>query len=130
MIVDSSAIIALLRQEPEADAIAKILVKSRISLIGTPTYLETCMVAVAGREEDTLNDVEDVLTRYNIKQIAFSVEASAVAVQAFLLYGKGRNPRARLNFGDCISYAISKTEAMPLLFKGDDFVHTDVERVL
>ncbi len=130
MIVDSSAIVALLRQEPEADAIARILLKSSISLIGTPTYLETCMVAVAGREEDTINDVNDVLARYNIRQIPFSTEASAVAVQAFLLYGKGRNSRARLNFGDCISYAMSKVEAMPLLFKGEDFGHTDVERAL
>ena len=60
----------------------------------------------------------------------FGPEAAAVAVQAFLSCGKGCGHPAQLNFGDCISYAMSKTEAMPLLFKGDDFGHTDVERVL
>jgi ribonuclease VapC len=127
MIVDSSAVIAILRNEQDAERFANILLAAPILLIPTPTYLETCMVAIQGREADTQKDVDEILERYRIQQTVFSVDASAVAVEAFLKYGKGRGHPAQLNFGDCISYAVSKVEAMPLLFKGDDFRLTDVE---
>ncbi len=127
MIVDSSALIAILKRESEAPAIIDALVSADQKLIAAPTYLETCMVAIGTRNSDTRIDVEQLLTRFAIRRVEFPVEAAEVAVQAFIQYGKGRKHKAQLNFGDCISYAMSKVEAMPLLFKGDDFRHTDVE---
>jgi ribonuclease VapC len=127
MIVDSSAIIAILRNEPEAARFAKTLLASPQNYIGSPSYLEVCMVAIGDRAEDTQRDVDEILAKYKVNQMAFSAEASDLAVAAFIKYGKGRRHKAQLNFGGCISYALSKTEAMPLLFKGEDFTHTDVE---
>lgn len=127
MIVDSSAIIALLRNEAEAATIAIALKASHVRFLPAPNYLETCMVAIASRTAETQRDVDELLFRFAIRIVDFPVEASQIAVQAFIQYGKGRGHPAQLNFGDCISYAMSKVEAMPLLFKGDDFRHTDVE---
>jgi ribonuclease VapC len=127
MIVDSSAVIAIIRDEHGAANVVRSLHKANKKFIATPTYLETCMVAVSDRVAMTLTDVEETLAHYGIVQIAFTSSASAVAVAAFLRYGKGRGHPAQLNFGDCISYAVSKVEMMPLLFTGDDFRKTDVE---
>jgi ribonuclease VapC len=127
MIVDSSAIVAILRDEPVASELAKALIAARSRLIATPTYLETCMVALSGKSPLAWSFVDQTLTRYEIQQIAFSNDAAKAAVEAFRRFGKGRGHPAQLNFGDCISYAVSKVEMMPLLFTGDDFRKTDVE---
>lgn len=79
--------------------------------------------ARAGGEEN----VDALLRASNIGIMEFSASSASVAVEAFLKYGKRRGHPAQLNFGDCISYAVSRSEAMPLLFKGDDFRHTDVD---
>lgn len=129
MIVDTSALIAILRDEPEARSIAKALRNARRKLLAAPTYLETSM-AIAGRKALAGKaELDRLLVETGTDIVAFDEEAARAAVNAFLRYGKGRHP-AGLNFGDCMSYALARTELMPLLFKGDDFRLTDVEAAL
>jgi ribonuclease VapC len=130
VIVDTSALIAILNGELEADAFARRVAKAGKSFIASATYLETCMVWSSRKEPTAIADVDEMLLKGNIEILPFSPDASRIAATAFLTYGKGRGHPARLNFGDCISYAMSKTELMPLLFKGNDFRLTDVDCAL
>jgi ribonuclease VapC len=127
MIVDTSAIVAVLRQEPDAETFVKALFNAPKSYITAPTYLELVMVITGGRPAPAAEVVDLLLHRLKIEVIPFSADMARVAAQALFDYGKGRNHKAQLNFGDCISYAASKVEVMPLLFKGQDFRLTDVE---
>ncbi|PRY61286.1 ribonuclease VapC [Knoellia remsis] len=122
MIVDTSAIIAILRQEPEADTFSHLLNDSPAVRIAAPTALETYLVAGPTRSVD----VEEVLG-LGIEVVAFTEEHLAVAHHAHMTYGRGSGSPARLNYGDCFSYALAKVTGEPLLFKGDDFVHTDIQ---
>ena len=85
------------------------------------------MVLAGGWQDEILGRLDDFLSTASIETIPFTTDHAAVARQAFLRYGKGRHPAA-LNFGDCIAYATARLEAMPLLFKGDDFRLTDMKR--
>ena len=84
------------------------------------------MVLTGLHRSDMMEELDAFLRTASIETIAFTADHAAVARQAFLRYGKGRHPAA-LNFGDCIAYATARLEAMPLLFKGDDFRLTDIE---
>lgn len=126
MIVDSSALIAILTGENDAEVYARAIAESSVVFIPAPSYLETCMVYCGKRLPETHADVDALLRATSMEIRDFDSEAAQLAVTAFLVYGKGRH-KAGLNFGDCMSYAVSKLEAMPLLFKGDDFRLTDVE---
>jgi ribonuclease VapC len=130
VIVDASAIIAILRLEPEAQAFVQKLDSAPRCFVPAPTYLEACMVMAGTLGAKGREDVDQLLSILDIEIVPFTANASKVAVSAFLTFGKGRGHKAQLNFGDCVSYAASKVEAMPLLFKGDDFGFTDVERVV
>ena len=127
MILDSSAIIAILEQEDDAQLYAQALDSSKLLRLSAPTYLEIAMVHCARFGSEALSEIDEMVARIGIEIVPFSSHAAQVATQAFLKYGKGQGHPAQLNFGDCISYATSKVEAMPLLFKGDDFRLTDVE---
>jgi ribonuclease VapC len=130
MIIDTSALIAILTAEDDAATYADALTQASAKLISAPTYLETCMVFCGRRNPGSVAEVDDLLRFAEISIRPFDRQTTDVAVGAFLRYGKGRGHPAQLNFGDCISYAMSKVEAMPLLFKGDDFRLTDVEVAL
>ena len=125
MIVDTSALIAILYAEEDAEVYAKALVTSEHRLISAANYLETGIVtdrqlgAAAGRQFDAL------ITRAEISVEPVTKEHAVVARQAYLEFGKGLHP-AGLNFGDCFSYALAKSTGMPLLFKGKDFAMTDI----
>jgi len=129
MIVDSSALVAILRAEPGHDRFVRVITDARRRLIASPTLLETSMVLAGGWQDNILDQLDAFLRAASIETIAFTAEHAAVARDAFLRYGKGRHPAA-LNFGDCISYAAARLEAMPLLFKGDDFRLTDIEAAI
>lgn len=124
MIVDTSALIAIIRDEPERDAFARLLLRSP-ARISAANWFEATMVADgsrvgAGSRLDRI--VESA--RLTIEPVT---EAHARAARiAFRRYGRGSGSPARLNFGDCFAYALSATSGEPLLFKGDDFTHTDV----
>jgi ribonuclease VapC len=125
--VDSSALIALAIKEPEHLAFLQLL-RSQDCLIGAPTLLETHMVL--NRSITAQGYLSTLLSFPNIEVVAFDAEHLAAARTAFDRYGKGRHPQAALNFGDCMAYAVAKVRGAPLLFKGGDFLATDIEPAL
>lgn len=130
MILDSSAIIAILEQESDAHVYARRIAEASIVKIPAPTYLEVSMVLSRHKNADALKKFNEFILEMQIEIMPFGPEEAYAAVQGHGQYGKGQGGKAQLNFGDCISYAASKSTSMPLLFKGDDFRHTDVESAL
>ena len=126
MIIDSSVLVAILRLEPGYDRFVLAITQAKRRLLAAPTLLETTMVLAGRREDEVLDRLDQFLRTASIETVPFTADHAAVARQTFLRYGKGRHPAA-LNFGDCIAYATARLEAMPLLFKGDDFRLTDIE---
>jgi ribonuclease VapC len=127
MIIDTSALVAIFRLESEAETFARLIAQIRSPRVVAPIYLEVCMVLLGKKDASQISHINDFFDRAAIEVIPFEKDMARIAVQAFLKYGKGRGHPAQLNFGDCISYAASKVEMMPLLFKGGDFRLTDVE---
>ena len=126
MVLDSSAIVAIEAQEPGYEKlIAKIDRAAGPVLAGAPTALEAAMVLTACRGRDAAPWVSGFLRSVDAEVIPFSARHFEVAAKAFARFGKGRHP-AGLNYGDCFSYALSKTTREPLLFKGKDFAKTDL----
>ena len=125
MVVDTSAIIAILFVEEEAERFAAAIEADPTRFISAASVLEAAIVAVMRKGPPGERELDFLLLKAGIETVAFSVEQLRVARHAFRTYGKGRHA-ARLNFGDCFSYAVSRTTGEPLLFKGDDFAMTDV----
>lgn len=126
MIVDSSALIAVLRGESDADVLLDALT-AQPGRISAATWLEAAMVAEGakvggGAQFDRLVEALELTVE------PVTVEQARAARVALRRYGRGSGSPARLNFGDCLAYALSATSGEPLLFKGDDFTHTDVLR--
>lgn len=126
MVIDTSAIVAILRNEPEAVRLERVLVADPIRLVPATCVLEARMVLVSRRGEHALAEVDLWLSKIEAEVIPVDADLIDVATQAWLAYGKGRHP-ASLNFADCLSYALAKRADEPLLFIGGDFVQTDIE---
>jgi len=128
VVVDTSALIALLGMEADAARVAAALESEATRLISAATVVETGLViesrygAQGGRELDLL------IAKAELSIQPVTAEQAEVAREAWRRYGKGRHP-AGLNFGDCFSYALARTSGEPLLFKGDAFIHTDITAV-
>jgi ribonuclease VapC len=125
MIVDSSAILAILLREPEADRLSVALLASAFPRMSAPNFLELSMVSLSRRGPTGVTDVDLTLARFRIQVAPFTESQVLIAREAFAKYGKGRHP-AQLNFGDCIAYALATETGEELLFKGSDFGLTDV----
>jgi ribonuclease VapC len=128
MVIDSSALIAILRREPEGDAFKRAIFQAPIRLLSAVTKLEASMVAAGRRGGAGIAELDSLLADLRVVVVPFDDHHAMIARDAFLRYGKGRH-RAGLNFGDCAAYALAIGEAEPLLFKGTDFGATDVEVV-
>ena len=129
MIVDSSALVAILFKEPDAGAFAEALQRAGSRAVAAPTLVETAMVA-EGRTQPAMGEALDELLRAMRAEIVpFTAEHAAIARQAWRRFGKGRH-QAALNLGDCFAYALAIARDDTLLFKGDDFAQTDVKRAL
>lgn len=126
MVIDTSALIAILRREPEADNFLKRIADTEGSLLSSVSFLEASMV-LAGRSGDATAwiELDALIARAEIRIVEQDAELAEVARSAFLRYGRGRPPAA-LNLGDCAAYALAKHRNLPLLFKGDDFSRTDL----
>ena len=130
MIVDSSAIVAMLREEPEVDAMIAALVGVDNSAISAANYLEAAIVIDRDRNPLESAKLDGLLVRFGIA-IAPVTEAQArLARQAYRDFGKGSGHPARLNYGDCFAYALAAERGEPLLYKGDDFAHAGLARVV
>jgi ribonuclease VapC len=128
VIVDTSAVLAVLLGEPERDACVGALVAAGRSRISAAGYLELG-IAVDGRRQPVLSRrLDDALGQLGIEVVAVTPAQARIARQAYRDFGRGSGHPSRLDFGDCLSYALAVDVGEPLLWKGDDFGHTDVQR--
>ena len=127
MVIDSSALIAIISKEPERRPFEDSMRLASNRLLGAATLVETSIVVLCRRHEEGLAVLNELLMDMRVETVPLSADHARLAVDAFRRFGKGRHP-AGLNFGDCFSYALAKATGEPLLFKGDDFSQTDVKR--
>lgn len=125
MILDSSAVVSVIFEEQGHDRLLEAMRDADILAIGAPTLFETGMVAIGRFDLHGRALVSQFLERWNVVVTPFDGRHWRVAVDAFIRYGKGRHP-ARLNYGDCMTYATARVADLPLLFTGEDFAKTDV----
>jgi ribonuclease VapC len=125
VIIDSSAILAVVGREPGYERIVHALATSQRTWIGAPTRLETGIVMMARFGPRGKTALARFVQENAITTVAFGEEHAAVALDAYSRFGKGRHPAA-LNFGDCCTYAIASLAGEPLLCVGDDFAKTDL----
>jgi len=126
VIVDTSALVAITFAEPGYQELVAKLATAPSAGIGTPTLAETGVVLAARLGHDSRDLVIRLLDEFSIEEIPFGDRHWREAVDAYLRFGKGRH-KARLNFGDCLTYAVARLANEPLLFVGDDFPETDLE---
>ena len=126
IVVDSSALVAILENEPEAKRFIEVLREAPRRLVSAVTIYETGIVIGARRGRERMGRVMELLDELGVETVPFAEPHISRALDAYLRYGKGIDPKARLNLGDCASYALAKGLNVPLLFKGRDFSATDV----
>lgn len=129
MVIDTSALLTILFAEKDAERFEEAIAEDSVRLISAATVLETAIVVEARLGEAGGREFDLLLHKAEIDVVGVVADQVEVARQAYRRFGKGRHP-AGLNFGDCFSYALSKTSGEPLLFKGDDFARTDVEAAM
>lgn len=129
MVLDSSAVIALLLDEPDADAMRLAIADSATRLMSAATFVEVSLVIENRSGEAGGRELDLLISRLGIVIVPVDAEQAAEARRAWRRYGRGRHA-AGLNYGDLFSYALTRTTGEPLLFKGEDFTRTDVARVI
>jgi ribonuclease VapC len=125
MVLDTSAVVAILRDEPECAEFAPLLAAAEDPLISAATLLESSIVLHAKAGDEGVADLDDLLRTAGVRCVAVDHAQALGARTAWMRFGKGRSP-AKLNYGDCFSYALAVTMDRPLLYKGDDFTQTAV----
>ena len=126
MVVDSSALVAILREDPGHEPFLQKALSADRTVVGATVAFETAMVLSGRWHRDARSTLHGLLRSIGAEIVPFTEEHYEAAVSAFLRYGKGRHP-AGLNFGDCMSYAFARVSGLPLLYIGDDFSKTDVQ---
>ena len=129
MVLDTSAIIAILRNEADADVYRGALERAESLRIGAPTLLECEIVARQALGDEGATDLDNFLTALDVHVEPFGRLEADYARYAYRHFGKGRHP-AGLNFGDCLTFATAVAKNEPLLFKGDDFTQTNITSAL
>src|SRR2546427_12906930 len=129
MILDSSPLVAILAEEPDADRYIQAISRAPRCRISAGNFIELSIVIEGQHGHEVSRQCDALFRRIGIVIEPVTVEQAHLARQAFLDFGKGRHP-AGLNFGDCFAYALAKTTGEPLLFKGEDFKKTDLVSAL
>jgi ribonuclease VapC len=129
MVIDTSALVAMLNDEPEAERIEAAVEADPVRLMSTASYVATAIVIETRFGEQGGRELDLWLHRAAVDLVSVDSDQADAARVAYRMYGKGRH-RAGLNYGDCFSYALAKVSGQPLLFKGDDFARTDIRAVL
>ena len=124
IVVDTSALFAIVAHEPERLAFIEVLDSDK-GIISTVTYVETVMVLTGRSKRLAITRVDDLMRSFGLDIVAVDQALASAAVNGFDRYGKGRHP-AGLNICDCFAYGLAKARALPLLFKGNDFSSTDI----
>lgn len=130
MILDTSALIAILRDEPDAASYATAIANATVRRISAVNYVECAAVMDASRDPIASRRFGDLLREAGVVIESLTEAQAKIAREAYRDFGRGSGHRARLNFGDCFAYALAKALGEPLLFKGEDFTHTDVTPAL
>jgi ribonuclease VapC len=125
MVIDSSAIAAIVLEESDASIYISAITNDSTRLISSATLVEVSIVLMRRRKADAITALDTLMMLLSIVVIPVSHDHALLAREAFRRFGKGRD-RAGLNFGDCFSYALAKHTGEPLLYKGNDFTHTDI----
>lgn len=126
MIIDTSALIAILRAEPEAVACAKAIERASVRRISAANFVEAAIVIDGSRDPVASRRFDDLCREAGLVIEPVTEAQARIAREAYRDYGRGSGHLAKLNFGDCFAYALAKATGEPLLFKGEDFLHTDV----
>ncbi len=129
MIVDTSALMAVILGEPDAEYFLSLMSGADELAVSAATLVEAGIVAEAKGGREAADDLESLLADLECVILPLDEQQAVAAVEAWRRFGKGRHPAA-LNLGDCFSYATAKTLGRPLLFKGDDFAQTDISAAL
>ena len=130
MIVDTSALIAILRDELEAPGCAKAIEAASRRRISAANFVEAAIVIDASRDPVASRRFEDLVREAQLVVEPVTEAQARIAREAYRDFGKGSGHPARLNFGDCFAYALARATGEPLLFKGNDFAHTDIAPAL
>ena len=129
MIVDSSAVLAVIFGEPDAVRYSDAMAGAEACRMAAPVWFEAAMVVEGRGGPAAALRLDDFRAEAGMELVPFTAEQARLAQQAWRRFGKGRH-RAGLNYGDCLSYALAHARRERLLFKGDDFIHTDIEPAL
>ena len=130
MIVDTSALIAILRAEPDASEIAHAIERAQNRRISAANWLETAVVIDTSRDPVVSRRFDELVQTAELHVEPVTHDQARIARDAYRDFGKGSGHKAALNFGDCFAYALAKSAGEALLFKGDDFGHTDITPAL
>ncbi len=130
MIIDTSALLAILRDEPEAAAYAEAIQLASSRRLSAVSFVEAAAVIDGGRDPVASRGFDDLLQEAQIVVDPVTEAQARIARDAYRDFGRGSGHPAKLNFGDCFAYALAKVTGEPLLFKGKDFVHTDVTQAV
>lgn len=128
MVIDTSALLAVLQDEPEREAFNRAIEAAEARFMSVVSFVETSMVVETRYGSDGIRDLDLFIGKAKIELASADGDQAFIAREAFRRFGKGRHP-AGLNFGDCFAYSLAKTLNQPLLFKGDDFGLTDISVV-
>lgn len=129
MVIDTSAVLAVLMDEAESEAIRVAIEGDPVRLMSTASFVEASIVVETRYGEAGGRELDLLLHTAQVELVPVDREQAAVARDAYRAWGKGRH-QAGLNFGDCFAYALARVSGEPLLFKGEDFGHTDVAQAL
>ena len=129
MILDTSAVVAVLQHEPEAERFATAISAARVATISAANWFEAAIILDSRADPQAVSGFAEFFDRFGIAIAPVTVAEAARARTAYRVWGKGNHP-ARLNLGDCFAYALAKERGEPLLFKGGDFARTDIVSAL
>jgi ribonuclease VapC len=130
MIVDTSAVVAILSSELEKDRFTALLLASTSNRMASGSWVELAAVNTRRFRGELGAEIEALMTEFDITVEPMTFRQAQIGHAAYRKYGLGTRHPARLNFGDCFAYALAIDTGQPLLFKGDDFIHTDVKRAI
>ena len=126
IVVDTSALVAILSLEPDASRYAAAVQAADVVKVSAITLLEAGIVMHSKQGPGGVDDLRDLLSSANVEIVPFDGDMARIGTDAFARFGRGSGSPAKLNFGDCASYALAKSLDIPLLFKGNDFSETDI----
>lgn len=127
-VIDASVLVAIFTSEADSLQLIERIVAYNKRLLSAATWLEAAMVCESvSQRGGSEADFKELIESLNVEVISFTPEQARLAFDAFKRFGKGRGTKASLNFGDCLAYALAKELQAPLLYKGNDFAHTDLQ---